>query len=183
MFRFNCWCPPRGQHSCSTPRLEPRPVTAKYECEVRRWSWGQVFYPDFMPEFVRNSSGLYLRRPGSPEVPARPRVSGRQPSNMIWSAQRAARRRSSSLRTVQVSSGRPNSARQQRRQGRQILDRIGDELRPGVRRHAATTTCSVSVSRQPVPFGMRIVPLGDDAARQIRMRYGARTRSKPGRMT
>src|SRR3982074_973909 len=36
---------------------------------------------------------------------------GRQPSKIIWSAQREAVRRSSSLRTVQVSSGSPNTQR------------------------------------------------------------------------
>src|SRR5262252_4349768 len=36
---------------------------------------------------------------------------GLHPSNMIWSAQREARRRSYSLRTVQVSNGSPNIPR------------------------------------------------------------------------
>ncbi len=36
---------------------------------------------------------------------------GRQLSKMIWSAQRAATRRSFSLRTVHVSKGRPNNVR------------------------------------------------------------------------
>src|SRR4051812_37971427 len=38
-------------------------------------------------------------------------VYGRNPSKIIWSAQRAARARSSSVRTVQVSSGRPSRER------------------------------------------------------------------------
>src|SRR6478752_8537107 len=38
-------------------------------------------------------------------------ISGRQPSNRIWSAQRAASLRSTSLRTVQVSNGKPNIVR------------------------------------------------------------------------
>ena len=45
---------------------------------------------------------------------SRLRPYGLHPSNMIWSAHREARFRSSSLRTVQVSSGSPNSPRANR---------------------------------------------------------------------
>ena len=89
------------------------------------------------------------------------------PSKMIWSAQRAARR-SSLLRTVQVSNGRPKKrARDERRHGGQILRRIGDEMRagaPGVqqKRHAQFLA---PAARDPTP--VRIVPLGDDAAREV----------------
>ncbi len=78
-----------------------------------------------------------------------------------------ARLRSSSLRTVQVSSGRPKMYRAISGAGRgKVLDVIRDEMRPGAEGVQQEGERTLLARGQRIPFGVLVMALRHDAARQ-----------------